>query len=178
MTSPYSYRPLAPWITKLEHQTWQQAALALQKWGGLYPDEREELRAWAIQEDAKCLQGTSRICNEFFRPPGLSLAEAAEESIQSRARLEWAEKAKLEAENEARVAVLRAEAEYRYRYLRPGVPQHERDLAAVNLINAEQLEERLLPEALDKLHPEIVAAICERYLKLERIIGPDRWSSL
>lgn len=178
MTSPYWYTPGAPWITKLESETWQQAALALQRMRSLYPDEREELEAWAIQEDEKCLLGTSRIGNEFFRPPGVSLAEAAEESIQSRARLEWAEKVKLEAEHEARLAALRAEAEYRHRYLRPGVPQHVRDLAAVNLMTVEQLEERLLPETLEKLHPEIVTAICERYLKLEGVVERDRWGPL
>lgn len=177
MTSPY-YTPGAPWITKLESETWQQAALQRMRMRDLYPQEREELAAWAIREDEKCLSGTSEIGNEFFKPPGVSLAEAADESIQNQARLEWAEKVRLEAEHEARLAVMRAEAEYRHRYLRPGVPQHVRDLAAVNLMTAEQLEERLLPESLEKLHPEIVAAICERYLKLEGITEQDRWDSL
>lgn len=175
MTSPY-WDPGAPWITKLESETWQQAVTQCKL--RLYPDEREELESWAIQEDEKCLQGISRFGNEFFRPPGVSLAEAAMESIQDRARLEWAEKLKLEAENEARVAVLRAEAEYRHRYLRPGVPQHVRDLAAVELMTTEQLEERLLPEILEKLHPEIAAAVCSRYLRLEGVSVHERWRSL
>jgi hypothetical protein len=172
----HDYTPGEPWITKLDSETWQQAAL--QRMHGLYPDEREELAAWAMEEDEKCLAGMSTVGNQFFKPAGISIASAAKESIQRQARLEWAEKARLAAEHEARLAVLRAEAEYRHRYLRPGVPQHVRDLAAVNLMTAEQLEERLLPEALEKLHPEIVAAICERYLKIEGIIELDRWGSL
>ena len=104
--------------------------------------------------------------------------DAADDIIQQQARLAKIAQAHRDAKRDSELALLQAEAEYRYKYLRRGVPQHERDLAAVNLMNAEQLEERLLPETLDKLHPEIVAAICERYLKLENIIGPDRWSSL
>lgn len=103
---------------------------------------------------------------------------AADYEIQKQARLAKIVQTRREVVRDAEIAHLQAEAEYRAKYLRPGVPQHVRDLAAVNLMTAEQLEERLLPETLDKLHPEIVAAICERYLKLESVIGPDRWSSL
>ena len=104
--------------------------------------------------------------------------EAADDKIQHQARLAKMEQPRRDASRDAELALLRAEAEYRDKYLRPGVPQHVRDLAAVNLMTTEQLEECLLPEALEKLHPEIVSAICERYLKLEGILGLDRWSSL
>jgi hypothetical protein len=162
------------WITKLDGETWKQTVSHER----FYPDDMEMLTAWAIAEDDKCLLGVSQVGNDFFIPAELSPMEAGDDKIQKQARLAKIEQSRLDAVRDAELAHLQAEAEYRARYLRPGVPQHERDLAAVNLMNAEQLEERLLPEALDKLHPEIVAAICERYLKLERIIGPDRWSSL
>lgn len=162
------------WITKLDGETWKQTVSRKR----FYPDDMEMLTAWAIAEDNKCLLGVSQVGNDFCIPADLSPMEAADDEIQKQARLAKIAQAHRDAKRAAELALLQSEAEYRDKYLRPGVPQHERDLAAVNLMNAEQLEERLLPETLDKLHPEIVAAICERYLKLENIIGPDRWSSL
>ena len=162
------------WISKLDGETWKQAVSRFQ----LYPEDTQALMDWAAREDDKRLSGSSLVGNDFFIPADPTPAQAADEAIQLPARLKKAKQASRDAEHDAAVELLRAEAEYRHRYLRPGVPQHARDLAAVNLMTAEQLEERLLPEILEKLHPEIVAAICERYLKLEGVVERDRWGPL
>lgn len=162
------------WITKLDGETWKQA-ISCKRY---YPEDMEALMTWAIAEDSKCLLGMSQVGNDFFIPADLSPMDAADDNIQQQARLAKIAQAHRDAKREAELALLQAEAEYRDKFLRHGVPQHVRDLAAVNLMTAEQLEERLLPETLEKLHPEIVSAICERYLKLEGILGLDRWSSL
>ena len=162
------------WITKLDGETWKQTVSRKR----FYPDDMEMLTAWAIAEDSKCLLGMSQVGNDFFIPADLSPMEAADDKIQQQARLAKIAQAHRDAKRDAELALLQAEAEYRDKYLRRGVSQHERDLAAVNLMTAEQLEERLLPEALEKLHPDIVCAICERYLKLEGILELDHWNSL
>ena len=162
------------WIKKLDGETWKQTVSRKR----YYPEDMEVLMAWAIAEDSKCLLGMSQVGNDFFIPADLSPMDAADDKIQQQARLAKIAQAHRDAKRDAELALLQAEAEYRDKYLRRGVPQHERDLAAVNLMTAEQLEERLLPEALEKLHPDIVCAICERYLKLEGILELDHWNSL
>jgi hypothetical protein len=162
------------WITKLDGETWEKAVSRF----SLYPEDMEALAAWAAVEDSKCLLGTSQTGCAFFIPAELSPQEAANEEIQRQAQLAKAEKDRRDAERDAEIAHLRAEAEYRARYLRPGVPQHIRDLAAVELMTSEQLEERLRPEVLNTFDPQIVDAICERYLKLEGVLESEMWKNL
>lgn len=159
------------WITKLDGETWEKAVSRFR----FYPEDMEALAAWAAAEDNKCLLGTSQLGNSFFIPAALSPQEAADEEIQREAHLAKAEQDRRDTERDAELARLRAEAEYRQRYLRPGVPQHVRDLAAVELMSSEQLEERLQPEILENLDPQIVDAICQRYLELEGVLESKRW---
>lgn len=162
------------WVIKSDSETWQHAVSRFR----LYPEDMDALMAWAIEEDNKCLLGTSQVGNEFFIPAGLAPTKASDQGVQRQARLVKAEQERRDAEHDASVDALRAESEYLNRYLRPGVSQHVRDLAAVNLMTAAQLEERLHPEILDKLSPAIADAMCERYLKLEGVIESKRWENL
>lgn len=114
------------WITKLNGEPWEKAVSRLR----LYPEDMEALAAWAAEEDSKCLLGTSQVGNNFFIPAELSPQEAADQEIQRHAQLAKAEQERRVTERDAELARLRAEAEYRDRYLRPGVPQHNRDLTA------------------------------------------------
>lgn len=161
------------WITKLDGETWEKAVSRLR----FYPEDMDALAAWAVAEDRKCLLGDSQVGNNFFIPAELSPQEAADEEIQRQAHLAKAEQDRQDKERDAELARLRAEAEYRQRYLRPEVPQHVRDLAAVEHMNSEQLEERLRPEVLENLDPQIADAICQRYLKLERVLESERWQN-
>lgn len=162
------------WITKLDEETWEKAVSHLR----LYPEDMGALAAWAAAEDSKCLLGISQVGNKFFIPAALSPQEAADEEIQRKAQLAKAEQDRRDTERDAELARLRAEAEYREKYLRPGVPQYVRDLAAVEFMTSEQLEERLQPEVLENLDPQIVDAICQRYLKLEGVLESKRWEIL
>ena len=162
------------WIIKSESESWQQAVSRYRS----YPDETAALLSWAIEEDKKRLLGASYICNKFFIPADLTPSEASDESVQHRANIEKAEQVRREAEREAELERLRAEFEYRHKYLQPGVPKSVRDLAAVELMNSEQLEDLLLPEILEKQDPAVVNAICERYLILEGVTEKEVWENL
>jgi len=162
------------WITKLDGETWEAAISRLR----LYPEDMEALAAWAAAEDSKYLLGTSQVGNSFFIPAALSPHEAADEAIQREAQLAKEEQEHRDTERDAELTRLRAEAEYREKYLRPGVPQHARDLAAVELMTSEQLEERLQPGVLENLDPQIVDAICQRYLELQGVLESKRWEIL
>lgn len=159
------------WITKLDGESWEQAISRLR----LYPEDMDALMAWAVAEDSKCLLGTSRVGSDFFIPAELSPLEAADDEIQQQARLAKIEQERRDAERDAELARLRAEAEYRDKYFRRGVPQHVRDLAAVEFMTSAELEERLRPEVLENLAPELVEAICQRYLELEGVSESKRW---
>lgn len=161
------------WITKIDGETWVKAVARLR----LYPEDMEALAAWAVEEDSKCLLEASKIGDNFFIPADLSPQEAADEEIQRQAQLARAEQVRRDAERDAELTRLRAEAEYRERYLRPGVTQHIRDLMAVDLMTSEQLEERLQPEVLEHLDPRIKESICERCLNLEGVCESKRWET-
>lgn len=161
------------WVFKDDTESWQQAILRYP----LYPEDKEALTAWAIEEDRKRLQSASNIGNEFFIPADLTPAEAADDALQHQARIDKETQARQKAEREVELDLLRAQAEYRDKYLRPGVPQHVRELAAVDLMTPEELEEKLRPEALANLSPDVAAATCERYLKLEGITESARWEN-
>ena len=102
-------------------------------------------------------------------------AQAADDEIQQQARISQPEQDRRDVERDAQLARLQADSEYRAKYLRRGVPQHIRELAAVELMTSEQLEERLRPEILANLPPRLVEAICKRYLEIEGVSESKRW---